>query len=217
MSMLKVKTLTAALLAMPLFALANPNLLQNGSFEDLGGVSLQGWGGYTFGAGYSETLPGWAIAAGSVDVTTNGSSWGPAFVGLNSVDLNGWDAGTLSQSFATEIGKIYQVSFAFSRNAVGAPDQATALVTAGNGSLQIVAPNDVSRFGSAAAMKWEQASFQFTATGTLSTLSFQATVPGNGGVFLDAVNVSAVPEPETYALMLAGLGAVGFVARRRRH
>ena len=28
--------------------------------------------------------------------------------------------------------------------------------------------------------------------------------------------VTAVPEPETYALMLAGLGVVGFVARRRK-
>lgn len=31
-----------------------------------------------------------------------------------------------------------------------------------------------------------------------------------------SANVAAVPEPETYALMLGGLAAVGFVARRRR-
>ncbi|MEG1324253.1 MAG: FxDxF family PEP-CTERM protein, partial [Janthinobacterium sp.] len=28
--------------------------------------------------------------------------------------------------------------------------------------------------------------------------------------------VAAVPEPETYAMMLAGLGLVGFMARRRK-
>ncbi|MBQ1764805.1 MAG: PEP-CTERM sorting domain-containing protein [Aquincola sp.] len=54
--------------------------------------------------------------------------------------------------------------------------------------------------------------------------------PGNGGrtllgpdstefikIHLDtALNVAAVPEPETYALMLAGLAGVGLAARRRR-
>jgi hypothetical protein len=31
----------------------------------------------------------------------------------------------------------------------------------------------------------------------------------------DNINVAAVPEPETYAMFLAGLGLMGFVARRR--
>lgn len=37
-----------------------------------------------------------------------------------------------------------------------------------------------------------------------------------GGSIIGSGNVQAIPEPETYALMLAGLGALGFVARRRR-
>jgi hypothetical protein len=29
-------------------------------------------------------------------------------------------------------------------------------------------------------------------------------------------SINAVPEPETYAMMLAGLGVMGFIARRRK-
>lgn len=41
----------------------------------------------------------------------------------------------------------------------------------------------------------------------------------NEDYYLGAIKIAAVPaipEPQTYALMLAGLGAVGFMARRRR-
>jgi len=30
------------------------------------------------------------------------------------------------------------------------------------------------------------------------------------------LQVAAIPEPETYAILLAGLGLLGFVARRRK-
>ena len=47
-----------------------------------------------------------------------------------------------------------------------------------------------------------------------------ATTPVGGNLLLkvDGSNVftTAIPEPETYALMLAGLGAIGFMTRRRR-
>jgi hypothetical protein len=69
--------------------------------------------------------------------------------------------------------------------------------------------------------------------GQWQTLSGQVTVPFNVSVQVKLLNLStdysgndfavdnialtaAVPEPESYALMLAGLGTIGFIARRRR-
>ena len=48
-----------------------------------------------------------------------------------------------------------------------------------------------------------------------------ATTPTDGNLLLkvdgsNTFTAAAVPEPETYALMLAGLGAIGFMTRRRR-
>ena len=50
--------------------------------------------------------------------------------------------------------------------------------------------------------------YQFLVTGTTSGSA--------GGVYLGALSAQAVPEAETYGMMLAGLGLVGFMVSRRR-
>jgi len=51
------------------------------------------------------------------------------------------------------------------------------------------------------------------AGGTLDTLTIQTP----GKIAFEIAVANPVPEPETYALMLAGLGAMAFVARRRKN
>lgn len=205
----------AALLGVAGQAAASTNLLTNGGFEDITGATPQGWGGYTFGAGFS-TLPGWTVNFGSVDVTTNASGWSPAAEGNDSLDINGWEAGQISQSFDDVAGKTYKVSFDYSRNVAGAPDPATADVFVGDTGLHVSSANDPSQFGTFGAMQWKTDSFTFVGTGH-DTLTLTATVPGNGGVFFDDVRVSgAVPEPAAWSLMIAGFGLTGAALRRRR-
>lgn len=65
----------------------------------------------------------------------------------------------------------------------------------------------------------------FTLTGTFSSLSLRTFADAAGTTESDSIldareirlgtAVAAVPEPQTYALMLAGLGVIGFLGRRR--
>jgi hypothetical protein len=48
------------------------------------------------------------------------------------------------------------------------------------------------------------------------TSTCQGATGGFETFFVANTEVAAIPEPETYALMAAGLGVLGFVARRRR-
>lgn len=60
-------------------------------------------------------------------------------------------------------------------------------------------------------------SFSGLAAGTYALAVTGFTSGSLGGAYAGVLAAAPVPEPETYALMLAGLGIVGFIASRRRN
>ena len=57
---------------------------------------------------------------------------------------------------------------------------------------------------------------EFRATSGLITSLVFTTNPAIDAFETANYSVTPIPEPETYALMLAGLGAIGFISRRRK-
>lgn len=76
-------------------------------------------------------------------------------------------------------------------------------------------------FNVAPGQGWTSHSLSFVAGGGLETLQFVGVgTQADGTAFLDKVSlsdasVSPVPEPDSVALMLAGLGVIGSLSRRR--
>ena len=85
--------------------------------------------------------------------------------------------------------------------------------------VPLFAPNHYSEPGTYGGVPMPQLSF----TGNSIDIGFttyneeipQFTFDGEGGTAVFAYSAAPVPEPETYALMLMGLGLLGFIARRK--
>ncbi len=205
------KTLIAAalcaLMAAPSLALASVDLVVNGSFE----ARTQANGTWNV----HQTLLGWSTMAGSgIEVRNNKE--GAAFDGKNFVELDGHRGPgntTMSQTITTQSGQLYDLRFFYS-----ARPKFTNL--ASNGIM--VAWNNVDLLPELTGVgtnqhNWLEVHRQVLGTGR-DTLTFRATgVNDSYGGSLDNVSLTAaVPEPGTYALMVTGLLAMGFVSRRRK-
>ena len=207
-------------------ASATSNILYNGSFDEP--LTNQAPGTWSI----HPNLTGWTDGVG-VEVRDNVA--GTAYDGSNyieldthpvasnsyAVDTNSW----IAQSFNAIAGYTYSLSFAYSaRNIPGLDDKAErksdkiqAKVFQGNNVLlsSVVTGNN-----NTSGNIWNIYSYSFTALSSGSTtVKFLAKgTDDTYGGSLDAISltVSAVPEPETYAMFLAGLGIMAGVARRRK-
>lgn len=198
-----------ALLSAGLATAANSQSVSNGSFEigpDPGSTFI------TLTAP-DNSIADWSVDSGSIDYI--GGYW-PAEDGSRSIDLAGTSVGSISQTITgLTSGQAYTVNFWASKNPDGGDPIRTGTVTFGGVSM----PFAYSDSNSLSNMMWAPYSFTFIASGSSDLLSFAAD--GSAGCCygpaLDNVSLAAaVPEPATWAMMLLGLGAIGFGMRRRK-
>lgn len=205
--MSKITWCFAALAALSGSAEAAP--LINGSFElgtDPGSFTTVGPGG--------SAITGWTV--GGIDgVDYIGSYW-QAQDGVRSVDLSGNGPGSVSQLIDTDFGQQYTVSFWLAGNPDGG-DTAKLTVTSVAGTVpQFDTFTVVPGTNTHANMGWQQYAYTFTAFGAQSLLTFASGEDNAYGPALDNVAITAVPEPASWAMMLAGFGVIGYSLRTRK-
>lgn len=165
------------------------------------------------GSATGSNLPpaGWSVVPGTGTVDTVGPGyWVQLCVGGRGtcVDLDGstGNAGVLSQSFSLLAGVQYTASFELAGSQ--RPDRSDTV------DVSFGTANSSYTLAWADAFSAHQLVFNPLVSGTYS-LSFSNVGGDNVGALLDNVSVTAVPEPETYAMLLAGLGLLGAVKRRK--
>ncbi len=198
-------TAAVATLALPFAAFAaGPELVTNGSFE----ANALSTGTYQIFGGTS--VSGW-IANDEIEIRN--AVAGSAHDGNNYVELDANHNSSMVQTLATVADGAYTLSFWYS-NRTGTPVASNGLsfdFGAGPMAAPTLAMNDTG------GNVWNYFSTDFVAASNATRLTFAALGTGDTlGSSLDKISVTtAVPEPKSWALLLTGLAAVGWIGRRR--
>jgi hypothetical protein len=199
-----MKKIALLLLLTGLPSLANANLHTNGSFKSDEQVK--------------DTWNTYSSLTGRTGRDVDDIELRNGFAGKSSDEFNFAELDTsfnrlMFQTFNTIKGATYDLSFDYSASA-GVSKQSNRITAFWNGvELASFTGGSSGKKGN----NWFSLDFQVMGTGH-DTLKFAATgISDSYGGRIDNVNlIAAVPEPENYSMLLAGLGLLGFVSGRRK-
>jgi hypothetical protein len=194
-------------------AASSAALLLNGDFE------TNGIGDTAIGYGPGSTaITGWEVIGDNVQLTGSGHLGlfgnGGQWVDLTGTN-EGFGKGLVSNAFSTIAGQEYSLTFDLG----SIPSFGTAAVSVSVNGAFLGASINAPALSDTFAVDWAGRSLTFVADSALTSISFIGGVNGlqssQSVIGLDNVAVAAVPEPHEWAMMLAGLGLVGWAARRK--
>ncbi len=189
-------------LAVPVSAQATINLVINGDFTQP-----------ATGSGWTQmvSIPGWFSESGDKIEVGNAAVYGAtcALQSCHLLEVNANRLGSVSQIVSgLTPGARYDFGWSMAgRNGGGAQ----ALDVAVDGVI-------VGQMASSGFTGWLSSVQQFTATATTAKINFASRNAGGNasyGNLVTNVSVGAVPEPASWAMMIAGFGLIGHAMRRR--
>lgn len=201
---------TVALLLAASSANAAVISITNASFED--GPALNQINPVA-GNWMQGSFTGWDVTGSAGRYDPNGTLSPEAVDGTLTAWSNG---GSLVQTLGDSLtaGTTYTLSlFIGDRSDTALPSFSVELLSGGTaltgGNTIFTAPSDGG---------WASYSYEYTATTSGGPLGIRLASSGVQTNFdnVSLTAVAAIPEPETYAMFLAGLGLLGFASRRRQ-
>lgn len=155
---------------------------------------------------------GWTVANGTVDLIGPPNFYDFLPGNGNYIDLDGSTnaSGLFSHDVILNGGTTYTLSFDLAGSQRGSSTSTESVTVTFGDTVGLYSPLTFDPF------TIRTLNFTPGSSGTYS-FSFQNRGGDNIGALLDNVTVIAVPEPESYAMIMAGLGLMGFIVRRRKN